>query len=335
MRDVALHAGVSHQTVSNYVNGRVELMGEDTRLRVEDAMTTLGYFVDQTARHLRSGRTRTLAFLVLDEHRRFLADPHTASMLAGVGDAARDHGYSILIQAARPRQRSWELISPVLEGRVDGALLVLSGPSHIRAWYVRQLAGRDASFVVFDEEVNAVTGVSIVADNRAGAVALTKHLLDAGHERIAFIAPRTPWPVVEQRHAGYRDALVAHGMQPDVTHEFFEGRADVASGAELTDRVLDADAPPTAIVAANDRMAIGAMRAVRRRGLAVPQDVGVAGFDEGGFAATLAPELAMVRVPAYEMGRAGAERLVDRLEGRPGDSLIRLAVELELGKANP
>ena len=139
MRHVAARAGVSAQTVSNVVNGRVHLMTEETRERVASVITDLGYHPNSAARGLRSARTHTLAFLVLDQDARFLADPMTDLIIAGIGDVARDRGYGVLIQAGRPDQESDALLTPLLEHRADGAFLFLSGEPAVRRWYVQRV----------------------------------------------------------------------------------------------------------------------------------------------------------------------------------------------------
>src|SRR3954451_22432681 len=117
MRDVAEQAGVSVQTVSNLVNNRLRQMSGETRVRIEDAMRELGYHPNSTARGLRSARTATIGFLLVDEGARYLADPMTDQVIAGVGDVARDRGYSVLIHAGRPGPPDSGLLKPVLEAR--------------------------------------------------------------------------------------------------------------------------------------------------------------------------------------------------------------------------
>src|SRR5918998_3209083 len=148
MRQVAELAGVSVQTVSNHVNGRHQYMSEETSRRVARAMAELGYHPNLTARSLRSAETRTLGFLVLDEHARFLADPLTDLVMAGVGDFARENDYGLLIQSARPSEDLDRLLTPVLQSRVDGAFLLLSGPPSVRAEQIRRLGELTDRFVV-------------------------------------------------------------------------------------------------------------------------------------------------------------------------------------------
>jgi DNA-binding LacI/PurR family transcriptional regulator len=333
MRDVADGAGVSLQTVSNYVNGRFNLMSEQTRERVGRELDRLGYRPNAAARSLRERRTRTLGFLVLDEAARFLADPMTDLILAGIADVARDNGYSLLIQAARPEPDDVDrLFSPLLEERVDGAFLFLSGTSSVRRRTIRRLDELGSSFVVFEQAPPRVRVVSVVAENRGGARRLTEHLLDRGHRRIAFVATRTPWPMVEERLRGYRDALTAAGLA-EAELVATEGVWNPADGARMAERLLDLDDPPTAIMCGNDQLALGVLQAARLRGIRVPDDLAVTGFNDFEFAQFADPPLTTVRVPGYDLGRIGAESLVARLGGAlppPGGERLTLPVELRL-----
>jgi DNA-binding LacI/PurR family transcriptional regulator len=328
MRDVASRAGVSIQTVSNFVNSRFNLMTRETRSRVDRATQELGYHPNVAARSLRSAKTNALGFLVLDEGVRFLADPMTDLIIAGIGDVARDRGYGLLIQAARPDGPRPALLQPLLENRVDGAFLFLSGERELRRWYVHRLLELGFDFVLFenpeDERVASVT-----AANREGARDLTQHLLARGHRRIAFIAAELPWPMIEERRAGYREALAAAGLESMPGLELAQGVWDPASGAAMAAKLLKLEEPPTAIMGGNDLLAIGAIRAVRERGLSVPSDVAVTGFDDFDFAEFVHPPLTTVHIPGYEMGRVAADRLVDQLEGRTTeDPRVELPVEL-------
>jgi len=332
MRDVAEHAGVSVQTVSNLVNNRFRQMSDETRLRIEAAMLELGYHPNLTARGLRSARTTTIGFLLLDEGARYLADPMTDQVIAGVGDVARALGYSVLIHAGQPGPPDSGLLKPVLESRVDGVLLFLSGPPKQRAWYPARTTELNVPAVLLEESHGrGRLQMSVTADNRSGARLLAEHLIAQGHTRIAFIAARQPWPMVEQRHLGYHDALAAAGLARDHALEVFEGIWDAAEAAAMVDRLLDLADPPTAIMGGNDLLAIGAIRRARGRGLRVPEDIAITGFDDFAFAEFVEPPLTTVHVPGYEMGRAAAQILIDHLNGtEPDECHLMLPVELRI-----
>ncbi len=332
MRDVAEHAGVSAQTVSNLVNNRLRQMSDETRVRIEGAMEQLGYHPNLTARSLRSARTTTIGFLMLDEGARYLADPMTDQVIAGVGDVARDRGYSVLIHAGRPGPPDRGLLRPVLESRVDGVLLFLSGPPDQRAWYPARAAELNVPTVVLEEATKGHDlQMSVTADNRTGARLLADHLLGAGHTRIAFIAARQPWPMVEQRHLGYCEALAAAGIARDPAIELFEGIWDAADAGAMVDRLLELADPPTAIMGGNDLLAIGVMRQARARGLRVPEDLAVTGFNDFPFAEFVEPPLTTVHVPGYDMGRIAAQLLIGHLDGAPdAQPHVMLPVELRV-----
>ena len=315
MKDVALRAGVSIQTVSNLVNRRQHLMTGETRLRVEEAMTDLGYHPNMSARGLRSARTSTLGFLVLDPHVAFLADPLTDLLIAGAGDVARERGYSLLIHGGALGEPDPRFLAPVLESRVDGALVLLAGEEQLRLWYVKQLMDLQVEFVLFDQPMDDPSVSVVRAADRDAGRRLAAYLIAKGHRRIAFIAARVPWAVVEERHRGYREALDAAGIPIMPELELFEAGWEPAGGGEMALKVLGRGDPPTAIMCGSDVLALGALKALREAGLRVPEQVAVTGFDDFLFSEYIDPPLTTVKVPGYEMGRAGAEILIGRLEG--------------------
>jgi DNA-binding LacI/PurR family transcriptional regulator len=329
MREVAELAGVSVQTVSNHVNGRYQYMAEDTRRRVAAAMRELGYHPNVTARGLRSAETRTLGFLILDQHARFLADPLTDLVIAGVGDVAREQDYGILIQAARPAEEPEGLLAPLLQSRVDGAFLLLSGEPGVRERIISSVAEMTREFVVFDEPITDEGIMSVRAADRDGGRKLTEHLLERGHERIGLMGAAVPWAVVEQRVLGFHDALRAHGIEPDPDLIRLEAGWEPASAVPIAERLLEMKPRPTAILCATDLLAIATMDTARRVGLEVPSDLAVCGFDDFPFSQFTHPALTTVRIPAYEMGSQAAQMLIGHLRGDEADAeQVELAVEL-------
>jgi len=331
MRDVATLAGVSTQTVSNLINGRAHLMTEATHARVAAAMSSLGYHRNSAARGLRSARTQTLAFLVLDQDSRFLADPMTDLIIAGIADIARDRDYALLVQSGRPNAACDALLTPLLEHRADGAFLFLSGEPSLRDWYVRRVSAIGTRAVVFEEVVDAPSVTCVTAANRSGGQRLADHLISRGHQRIAFVAAEVAWPMVEQRRLGYRDALAAAGIPADPTLELCAGSWGTASGEQLVAALLGVAAPPTAFMCGNDLLALGVIAALRHRGLRVPADIAVTGFNDFEFAAYVDPPLTTARTPGYEMGRAAATNLIAAIEAtEPVASHVEFPVELVL-----
>lgn len=313
------------QTVSNLVNERFNLMTEKTRVRVERAMLDLAYHPNVAARTLRSARTRTLCFVLLDESSAFLADPMTDLVIAGIGDVTRDRDYGLLIRAARPETPDLSLLRPLLENRADGVFLFLSGDPELRRWYVEHTASLGFPFVLI-ESCDDPQVPSVSAADRDGARQLTEHLIAAGHERIAFATTAVPWPMLEQRLFGYRDALAEAGLTPI---ESSLGGWTPSSGAEHVEALLALPEPPTAVMCGNDLLAIGAVRMARRRGLRVPFDLAVTGFDDFDFAEWVDPALTSVRVSGYELGCRATELLIDLVEGR-ARTTRRVVIPVEL-----
>ena len=334
MREVARSASVSVQTVSNYVNGRHELMSEETRDRVGRELEAVGYWPNAAARTLRARRSMTLGFLLLDEGSAFLADRMTDLIIAGIGDVARDAGYSVLIQAANPEpDRIDGLFAPLLENRVDGAILFLSGKPALRRRVVRRIAELGFAFVSFERFPSTWSVPSVTADNREGTRRLVEHLVSRGHRRIAFISTRTPWPMVDERILGYRDGLKDAGIALDPGLEVAEGVWNPTDGSLMARDLLTSEDRPTAIMGANDLLALGAMQAAKNLGLHIPRDVAVTGFNDFEFAEFVEPPLTSVSVPGYELGRTAALSLLEQLApgyAPPSSAQVNLAVEVKL-----
>ena len=333
LKAVAALAGVSVQTVSNVVNARVREMSPETRSRVEKAMQELNYTPNSHARGLRVQKSKTLAFLLLDPDPQYLADPMTDLIIAGVGAVARERGYMVLVHAAQPDHLDRGLLLPIHENRADGALLLLSGDRSVRLRYIEEVGRLTPQFIAF-EDVDDPAVPTVTAENESGSYRMTTRLIQRGHRRIAFLASATSWPMIEQRFAGYQRALTDGGITVDPQLTRFEGQWNAAAGGLMTAHLCDLPEPPTAVLAGNDLLAIGAIKELKARGLRVPEDVGVAGFDDFAFSEHIDPPLTTVRVPGFEMGHRAASRLIAHIEGEPsGATADRLPVELMIRRS--
>jgi len=172
----------------------------------------------------------------------------------------------------------------------------------------------------------------VVRSDQAGGTAdMVDHLVRSGHRRIAFIAARTPWAVVEQRFDAYKRALRRHGIEVDPALTLFEAGWEPNGAESMIHTLLALDDPPTAVMCGSDLLAIGAMRTLRQRGVDVPGQVAVCGFDDFDVSEHVNPQLTTVAVPAWEMGATAAGVLIDTLEGnRPTVTNICLATSLQL-----
>jgi DNA-binding LacI/PurR family transcriptional regulator len=308
MRDVAQRAGVSLQSVSNVLNGRSSQMREETRQRILKSMQDLDYQPDAQARALRSQCSNVVAFLTIDPATRFLADPFHVAILSGMIDVLRRQDYSLFVNGLEPEQAGEAFQRLVQQRRFDGAVVHLSGAQDSRQEHVKELAQSGCPFVLIEERVSVPTAACVRADDRSGAAAAVAFLQSKGHERIGFLATDRSWPAVEERAAGYEDAMRAAdsgwSCVWNVTHESFDG------ARETTEEVLRAEPTLTALLCANDVLAVGAIQAARLLGRRVPSEFAVVGFDDFEFARYLDPPLTTVALPGYEMGRKAAELLL-------------------------
>ena len=316
MRDVARQAGVSLQTVSNFVNGRFDQMGSDTRERVAATMEDLQYRTNVAAASLRSQRSRTLSVLVLDEASAFLADPLTHLLIAGVNDVAKEHSYGVLIELGQGGMGPDDFLESVKHGRADGAVIQLYGAKKLRNRFIKQAQEAGSPVVIVDEIGLPEETMAVRATQEAAAFELTNLLLDQGRTRIAFIGDAIAWAGNEQRLAGYRTALRRRGLAVDKALIRLDAHGDASEGERLAREVLSLPEPPTAIMCSSDLLAAGVLKAARALRLRVPRELAITGFDDSPFASCLDPALTTVSIPAYEMGRRAAAMLIGAIQGQ-------------------
>jgi len=269
-----------------------------------------------------AGRAGVISLLVPLVH-----DLYFAGIVAGVAEAAYDHEMRLMLTPTlHEHAREMSLLERLTHVPSDGAVLVLPEASNDE---LERALSNDRPFVVVDPLVPLGDRIPCVfVANTAGAEQATRHLAALGHRRIGAITGPPGWVATEERRVGYLAALEAAGIDLDpqlVTASDFE----LGPGAVAAGRLLDLPEPPTAIFGFNDAIAIGVMRAARERGLGVPEDLSVVGFDDVAFATLVSPALTTVRQPLAEMGRAGVSLLL-RL-GAGGESLhVELPTRLVL-----
>jgi DNA-binding LacI/PurR family transcriptional regulator len=326
LKDVAHAAGVSAQTVSNVVNGR-SVVHPATRQRVLDTLERLGYRPNLAARGLRQRQSRTLAFLVVDPSPRYLADPLHAAVLTGLAEVARERGYGLVIHGSPPGRGGGR--APLRRPQTDGAVVTLGGAPAERRRHLAELRDAGGPFVLLEQSVAAGDDAAcVLGRNRSGAAAVTRHLLATGHHHLAFVIPDLAWPAVEERIRGFRAALRSHRTRA-VGHVTRCGLERPEAARAATERLLRARPKVTAVLGANDLLALGALDAARRLGRRCPADVAVVGFDDFEIARWIRPTLTTVRLPGDEMGRRAAELLIARLEtGRFPKRRIEVPTEL-------
>lgn len=319
LRDVAERAGVSIRTVSNVVNGYAQV-AEETRLRVEKAVAELGYRPNLLARNLKRGRTGLLALVVPE-----LDVPYFSELARAVIAEARTRGYTVVVdQTDGEPDRERELIMRGAAAALfDG--VILSPLSLSQA----DLARRDASdpLVLLGERIAESPYDHVAIDNVAAAHAATEHLLDLGRTRIAAVGdqPYDTGETAQLRTRGFRDAHSAHGVLVDESLVVATPRFHRSDGAAAMAALLDhPHGPPDAVFCYNDLLALGALRTLLTRGVRVPEDVAVVGFDDTEAGRYNTPTLTTVSPDKAAIARLAVERITARLGDTPAGPPVEL-----------
>jgi LacI family transcriptional regulator len=304
--DVAKRAGVAPITVSRVINN-TGYVSQETRQRVLAAAEELGYVPNRLASSLRSRRSKVLALVLAD-----ISNPFFTLIARGVEDAASDQGYMVIYcNTDESEDEERKYIDLLLQNRVDGILLVpaLSGLSAIQA-----AQRNNTPLVVIDRRPPGASVDSVRGDSFGGAYKLGLLLLGLGHRRIALLNGPAGVSTAEERRDGLIRALDDANI-PLRDRLTFSGRFTTASGRQMALQALAMDPPPTALFAANNFIALGALQAVQECGLRVPQDIALVGFDDLPDALVAFPFLTVAVQPAYEMAQKATELLLARLAG--------------------
>jgi LacI family transcriptional regulator len=312
MKEVARAAEVSVATVSHVING-TRFVSPGLAARVHKAMGTLGYTPDATARSLRVRRTQTIGLVIPDN-----SNPFFAELAQVIEEEGFEAGYTtILGNSTEQADRERRYVQTLVSKRVDGLIAALSREDD--GTLERILRPTKIPVVVIDRDVNLPGADVVLYDNAGGSYAGARHLLELGHTRLAFIAgPGDVQPVAE-RLRGFRQALHEAGL--DVASDAVaEGDFHYHGGRAATARLLESPDGVTAIVAANDLMAAGALRELADRGIRVPEQMSVVGFDDAPLAEMVSPALTTIRQPLQEMAQTAVSLLLSRIAGENGQA---------------
>lgn len=323
IRDVAARAGVSVATVSHVLNGTRKVSPE-TAARVRRAMEELGYQPNAIAQSLRKRATYAIGILVSD-----ITNPFFATLVRGVEDAALTSGYSVIVcNSDEDPQKEAMYIRALWRRRIDGMLIAPTRDGTSSA--IKGLVKQRLPFVFVDRKAKGVEAPAVLSDNVGGAYLATRHLIEKGHRRIGIILGIPKATTTEERFAGYRRALNEAGIP---VHEKLVvwGGYRIEGGRQAVTKLLSLRSPPTAIFSTNNLMSVGVLQEVRCRGLKVPEDVAIVGFDDLEWTELLSPPLTVVAQNPYEIGRRGLELLLAELRERKAvPEEIRIPVELKL-----
>jgi LacI family transcriptional regulator len=300
IHDVAREAGVSAATVSRVLNGNEDVNAE-MAARVLEAVRTLGYRPNGVARSLRRQATQVWALIISD-----IENPHFTALVRGVEDVARANGFSVVLcNSDEDADQESRYLDVALSNRVSGLILSPStGDTN-----VTPLLERGTPVVTIDRTLNRTDVPAVVVDNEAAARGATEHLIEAGYRRIGCVTGPLHTSTAEQRLAGYRSAVSSspHGYDPALV-KVENYKED--GGHRAVRELLTSDDPPDALFVANSLMTMGALEALVEQRVAIPDQMGLIGFDDSPWLRLMRPSLSVVAQPTYEIGRRAAQLLL-------------------------
>lgn len=306
IKDVAKEAKVSIATVSRVLNN-VGPVDEQTRKRVRQAARKLRYVPNALGRNLSTRRTDAIGLLLPDLFGEFFSE-----VLRGADQTVQQSQYHLVVSSSHNNKEAIRAALNMMRGRVDG--LVIMSP-HIDAQTLTENLPQSLPVVLLNCYVQAEGFDSLNIDNFGGSFAMTEHLIAHGHSRIAIICGTKENFDANERLRGYRTALQHHGIPVD-ERLIFPGTFSESAGYEATKHLLDSAPRPTAIFASNDSMAIGALSALRERGIQVPGQMALAGFDDVPIARYLTPSLSSVQVGIHNLGVRAIETVLHAVRNK-------------------
>jgi len=320
IQDVAAHAGVSAMTVSRVINNHARVASA-TRVRVEQAITELGYVPNALARGLIQGRTRTIALIVSD-----ISNPFFTQIARGVEDVAQRNGYAVTLgNSDESTEKERLYVNAMLSNRIDGLLIAAAGSDSRKT--LDFISQRNTRFVLIDRDVEGIQADAVVGDSIGGARILTEHLIRLGHRRIGLVTGPLDVSTARDRLQGYQEALRTHSIEVDhtlVVESDYKRQGGFRAAHQLL--ALPSGQRPSAVVASNNFMGVGLIEALREARLKVPDDIAVVCFDDLELASALDPFLTVVAQPARTFGTVATQLLLERLGG--AESLPRRKIVL-------
>jgi len=316
LEDIARATGFSIPTVSRVLTRSSYPVNESTRKKILEAAQSMGYKPNLSARSLRSNRTNTIGIIVDD-----IMSPFVPPIVRGIQDCLHENEFlSVIVNSDWNSDQEQSAINTLISRPVDGLIFVEY--SHLVRSDVLEKSNKPRMFVhrIFGSAIKN----SVVPDDYYGATLAVRHLISLGHRQIAYINGPEDWHNSRARYIGYKDELESHHISFD-PNLIQPGDWELESGYKAAQNFLSLVDPPTAIFAANDLMALGAIYAIQDAGLNVPANIAVVGYDNRDFSKIVRPKITTVLMPVYEMGRIATESLLQQIaEGREETEEIKV-----------
>jgi len=325
LNDVAREAEVSIATVSRVINNS-HVVNVATRTKVQDAIKKLDFHPNRVGRRLaklkvKEGESKIIGLVLPD-----ISNPFFVDVLKGVEDFAYDNEYAVITCNFAQDQRRGKLYLDILQSEsIDGLLVA---PVHGGDAKVAQLVKSGLPIVCIDRGLLEMKVDLVLANNHKGAFEAVSHFVKLGHKRIAFISGLMENPTSAERLNGYKSALQASKIRFDAALVKY-GNSMYESGYVLTEELLKAAEPPTAIFTGNNLITLGALGKIHQLGLNIPKDIAIIGFDDMYWSVSLNPPLTAVKQPGYDMGRYAVELLLHRIKD-PTRLPVKVVFDTEL-----
>lgn len=303
IHDVAKVAGVSVATVSRVLNGGV--VSDKTKAKVLKAINDMNYKPNLLGRNLRRSSTMTIIILLPT-----ISNSFYSKIVRGIEDKASENGYNVMICDTNSKAEKEKVYLEMLKNKLVDGVIIMS--SAIGAQQLTKLAN-NFPIVQCCESKEGTDITTITIDNYSASYKAVKHLINIGNKRIALICGSNEFYSSKLREQGYRKALIDSGIEIDETI-IKAGNYSFESGFRITRELLLQVNRPTAIFAMSDTMAIGAIKACREKGLSVPHDMSIVGFDNIKFATMCEPTLTTIKQPQYELGSIAMETLISKIK---------------------
>ena len=319
IKDIARLVGVSHSTVSRALRAS-PVVNAETAGRIRKVAQQQGYRASLIGRSLVMRRSMTVGCVATD-----IADPFVGGVVAGIEEVSNQQGYAVFLASSHgDPERELDVVRSFHERRVDG---VIVPASRVGSLYLTHLADLRIPIVLINNQHPGLYTYSVSIDNVGAARLITRHLLELGHERIAYIGHRSGSQADTDRLSGFRTELRQSKLK-FLSDLVMHADATPASGQAVMQRLLARSRRPTAVLCYDDLTALGALAAARSAGIDVPGDLSVTGFDDLFVASYTAPPLTTIRQPMKQMGRRAAEILLSLLRGEAVKKSVTLSGEL-------
>jgi len=333
IKDIAKALGISTSTVSRALRDSYEISSETKQLVLECA-EKLNYRPNPIALSLKEKRSRSIGVVVCE-----IANSFFSQVINGIESIAYDKGYNVIVsQSNESYEREMMDLQYLASRSVDGLLISLSTETNDIS-HLKSLHQKGLPIVFFDRISDEIGTHSVIVDNFRGAYEATEHLIKNGYARIAAIANSEFLSITTERLAGYREALKQNHIEirDEYIHHCFYGGMIFSEIEDAVNKLLTCDEKPDAIFATSDKLTTGCLKTLRRRGLMVPNDMALAGFSNSDLTELLDPPLTVIRQPAFEMGKAAIELLLQLIESkRPVTDFEKrvLTPELRIGTSS-